>query len=53
MNWKKIFSVLAVVFVIWYIGTQPSAAADTWHTIKDMFTTAADSLSTFLNQASH
>ena len=49
MNLKKVAGWAAVIFIAWYIFTDPNAAAGTWHTIADTFTSAANSAATFLH----
>ena len=49
MNVRKLMWWAVVVFIVWFIFTQPSAAANTVHTILAALQSAAGSAATFVS----
>ena len=49
MNAKKIAGWAVVVFLAWYLFTQPSGAAHIVHNILNLLKQAGSSIATFLN----
>jgi len=49
MPWRKIFGWAALIFVVWYVVTNPTGAADAAHGLLGMLKSAGTSLATFFN----
>jgi hypothetical protein len=49
MNVRKLMWWAVVVFVAWFIFTQPAAAAGAFHTIMGALSSAASSAATFVS----
>jgi hypothetical protein len=49
MNVKKIVSWTVVIFIAYYLFTQPAAAANVMHNIFSLLASAGHSLAIFLN----
>ena len=49
MNLKKIIQWAVVIFIVYYLATQPVAAANTLHNGFNLLKSAASSLSTFVS----
>ena len=49
MNVKKIAGWAVVVFLAWYLFTQPAGAANAVHNILNLLKQAGTSIATFLN----
>jgi hypothetical protein len=46
---KKVITWAIVIFIVYYLATEPTAAAHFVHTIWDGLKTAASSMATFVN----
>jgi hypothetical protein len=49
MNLKKIIQWAIVIFIVYYLATQPVAAANALHSGFNLLKSAASSLATFVN----
>ena len=49
MNLKKVLSWVLIVFVVYYLATQPTGAAHFVHSVFSWLHGAGNSLSTFVN----
>jgi hypothetical protein len=49
MNLKKLIQWAIVIFIIYYLATQPVAAANILHSGVNVLKSAASSLATFVN----
>jgi len=50
---RTVIGWLAVLFIIWWIVTNPSGAANAAHAVGHLFTQAANGLSSFLTSVTH
>jgi hypothetical protein len=49
MNWKKILGWAAVLFIVWYLITNPTGAANAVEGLLGLLRSAGNSLATFFN----
>jgi hypothetical protein len=49
MNFKRIATWAAIIFVAYYVLTQPNGAAGFVHNVLDLLKQAGSSMATFLN----